>query len=113
MLLGYRLSDTHGHGTWQFPGGHLEFGESVEACAAREALEETGLAVRVTARGPWVDTVFADSGRHYVTLFMYAEGDGGDAMAREPDKCREWRWYRWDELPAPLFAPIERFLSIR
>ena len=108
VLLGFRLSTTHGHGTWQFPGGHLEFGESVEACAVREAREETGLAVRVTARGPWVNTVFEAEGRHYVTLFVLTESLDGEPMVCEPDKCREWRWCRWDALPAPLFAPIER-----
>lgn len=35
------------YGTWTFPGGFMEIDESVEECAAREALEETGVRVRV------------------------------------------------------------------
>jgi 8-oxo-dGTP diphosphatase len=35
----------HGQGTWSTPGGHLEYGESPEACAARETLEETGVTI--------------------------------------------------------------------
>lgn len=106
VLLGYRLSTTHGHGTWQCPGGHLEYGETVEACAVREAREETGLAIRVTARGPWSNTLFAAEGRHYVTLFVVAEAEDGEPRVCEPDKCREWRWFSRDALPEPLFAPI-------
>ena len=32
-------------GFWSTPGGHLDFGESPDVCAARETLEETGISV--------------------------------------------------------------------
>ncbi|KAF9774947.1 hypothetical protein IL306_006988, partial [Fusarium sp. DS 682] len=45
FLTGKRIG-SHGAGTIQFPGGHLEYGESFLACAERETLEETGLKIR-------------------------------------------------------------------
>jgi 8-oxo-dGTP pyrophosphatase MutT (NUDIX family) len=39
LLLRLR-SAGHGAGSRQFPGGHLEYGESSERCALREAREE-------------------------------------------------------------------------
>ncbi len=111
VLLGLRRSATHGDGVWQFPGGHLEFGETVEACAVREALEETGLSVQVIARGPWTNDLFVESSRHYVTLFVLAIAPEGEPRAMEPDKSAEWRWCRWDALPIPLFLPIRHLLE--
>ena len=45
LLLGLRKSE-HGKGTWCPPGGHMEYGESNEQAAIREALEETGLKIQ-------------------------------------------------------------------
>jgi 8-oxo-dGTP diphosphatase len=106
VLLGHRLSQSHGAGTWQFPGGHLEAFEAVEACAAREVEEETGLRITDIVLGPFTNDLFDDEHRHYVTLFVLATAPHGEPRLLEPAKCAEWRWVDWDAMPEPLFLPI-------
>jgi 8-oxo-dGTP diphosphatase len=43
FLLSRRLAGTHLAGTWEFPGGKCEPGETHEACLARELREELGV----------------------------------------------------------------------
>jgi len=106
VLLGERRS-SHGAGTWALPGGHLEFGESVEDCARRETEEETGLRLSTITMGPFTNDVFAEEQKHYVTLFVLATSEGGEAQVREPAKCSRWEWFRWSDLPSPLFQPLQ------
>lgn len=47
VLIGRRPEGASLAGYWEFPGGKVHRGESDEAAAARECLEETGLAVRI------------------------------------------------------------------
>ena len=105
FLLGRRRG-AHGAGEWALPGGHLEFGESIEACARREALEETGLTLTNVRLGPYGNDHFAAEGRHYVTLFVLADAPAGEPELREPEKCAGWEWHTWSELPEPLFLPL-------
>lgn len=61
-------------GTIQLPGGHLEFGEDITTCAARETLEETGLVVRPSPKVAAVtNDVFEKEGKHYITLFVWCD----------------------------------------
>lgn len=106
VLLGERRG-SHGSGTWALPGGHLEHGESAEICAARELEEETGLKAGRLAPGPYTTDVIEPEGLHYVTLFVVATEVTGEPVVREPAKCARWEWFRWAELPSPLFAPLE------
>ena len=110
VLLGKRIN-SHGEGTWQFPGGHLEFGESIEDCAKRELFEETGLAIDRLRRGPYTNDIFAAEHKHYVTLFVIADKTHGDPTVREPNKCERWEWFRWADMPQPHFLPIVNLLA--
>jgi 8-oxo-dGTP diphosphatase len=106
VLLGRRLG-AHGEGSWAPPGGNLEYGESVEACARREVREETGLDLDGLSRGPYTEDLFEPEGKHYVTLFVVARALAGEPTVREPARCATWQWFRWTELPTPLFLPLE------
>jgi 8-oxo-dGTP diphosphatase len=106
LLLGLRKG-SHGAGTWACPGGHLEFGESFEAAAARELAEETGIVLPPTAFKVYGATndFFEGEGKHYVTMFLTAHCPTGVEPKRlEPEKCAEWRWFL--DLPNNLFLPL-------
>jgi 8-oxo-dGTP diphosphatase len=111
VLLGKR-KNTHGACLWAPPGGHLEFGESVEACARRELLEETGLKLLACSLGPWVENVFHEEQKHYISLFVRVSAFEGEIQLLEPEKCEGWQWFSWDALPEPLFAPLDSLVGI-
>lgn len=110
ILLGKRKG-AHGAGTWSAPGGHLEFGESIDVCAQREALEETGLKLQDIQYGPFTNNVFETEQKHYVTIFVLARPVGNEAKLLEPDKCEGWTWFEWIALPEPLFPPLATLIS--
>ena len=110
VLLGKRRN-AHGEGTWAFPGGHLEFNESIEACARREVREETGLEIADVRYGTFTNDVFKPEHKHYVTLFVVADGLPGAAEVREPEKCEVWEWFDWGQFPEPRFLPIQNLLD--
>jgi 8-oxo-dGTP diphosphatase len=105
VLLGKR-KNSHGAGTWQFPGGHLEFNESIEACARREVFEETGIKIKNIRLGPYTNDIFHEEQKHYITLFVIAKYDSGRLTLKEPEKCDAWNWFEWSHLPEPSFLPI-------
>ncbi len=111
VLLGKR-KNAHGEGSWCFAGGHLEYGESWEECARREALEETGLTIKNVRFGTITNDIFEKEQKHYITLYMLCEPDVGQVTVMEPEKCEGWEWFDWDNLPRPLFIPIENLLSM-
>lgn len=105
VLLGKR-KNSHGDGDWNFPGGHLEWGESIIECAQREVMEETGLIVVPYMYGPFTNDIFEKEGKHYLTAFVIAHSEVGTPQVLEPQKCDQWGWFEWHQLPEPLFLPI-------
>ncbi|GAB1309902.1 Nudix hydrolase domain-containing protein [Madurella fahalii] len=92
-----------GAGQWQFPGGHLEMGESYLVCAERETLEETGLVVRAEKLVAVTNDVFSAS-KHYVTLFVLCQrvDETQEPKVMEPEKCESWCWKSWSDVRAVI-----------
>jgi len=110
ILLGERIG-AHGASTWATPGGHLEVGESIEECAKREGFEETGLRLNSIKKLGFTNDIFESENKHYVTLFVEASDVKGEVELKEPEKCTQWKWFNLQNLPEPLFLPLENFLK--
>ena len=111
LLLGKRI-DGHNKGTWQSAGGHLEFGESFEACARREIKEEIGIKVKNIRYVTVTNDIFPKDNKHYITVFMVCEYDSGTPKPLEPKKCSEWKWFDKNNLPDKLFLPYDKILPL-
>jgi ADP-ribose pyrophosphatase YjhB (NUDIX family) len=90
-------------GHWSLPGGAVELGETLDACVAREMVEETGLEVEV---GPVIevfDRIIVDDERrvryHYVLVdylcwpaggALQAGGDVDEAILVDPDDLKQY-----------------------
>jgi len=112
VLLGLRCS-AHGRGEWSFPGGHLEFGETIFAAAVREAKEETNLDIadlRVVSVSDELRYLVSE-GKHYVVIGFKAGAYQGKLQLTEPDKWQEWSWFSLDNLPSPLFEGTEQIIN--
>ena len=110
ILMG-RRKNAHGDGDWSVPGGHLEFGESLERCAEREVLEETGVKISNIRFFTVTNDIFEKENKHYITVWMVSDYASGEAKVTEPDRFESVNWFGWDKLPDPPFLPMRNLLK--
>ena len=101
ILFGKRKG-SHGEGEYAFPGGHLEYMESVEQCARRETKEECGLEIK-NVNFQFLANVRKYAPKHYIHIGVMADWKSGKPEALEPHKLESWDWYDIKKMPKPLF----------
>lgn len=98
ILIDKRRQSGSMAGLWEFPGGKIEPGETVEACIKREIQEELGIEIEVGDRLMVVEHIYSQFG---VTLTVHhCHNAIGEP---QPIECDEVRWVNLDELDRYTF----------
>jgi 8-oxo-dGTP diphosphatase len=86
-------------GRWEFPGGGVEFGETLEHALAREVREEFGIEIVVLELLNVVNHLIPDEHQHWVSPTFLCGIASGTPRIREPHKCDEIGWFAIDAIP--------------
>lgn len=85
---------------WALPGGFVDYGESLETAAVREAKEETGLDVQLVRQFHTYSDPARDPRQHTVSTVFIAQADDGDPVGM--DDAAEAAWFQLDALPGAI-----------
>jgi 8-oxo-dGTP diphosphatase len=96
-ILLVRRARSPAKGVYTFPGGRVEFGESLHAAVQREVREETALAIEIVDLAGWREVLPAASGGGHFVIMSFA----ARWVAAEPvlnDELDDFKWLVPDAL---------------
>lgn len=96
IVLIERLNPPYG---WALPGGFVDYGESVETAAEREALEETGLNVTLVEQFYVYSDPQRDSRQHTLSVVFIATATGNPVAQ---DDAKSLQLFEPWTIPTPL-----------
>ncbi len=105
LVLVERRNPPHG---WALPGGFVDYGESVEAAARREALEETSLKVELVEQFGVYSDPGRDARQHTLSIVFIATARGVPIAA---DDAKALDIFSLEALPAELCFDHGRILQ--
>ena len=112
LLLHHRTDDN----TWDFPGGYMELGESIEETARREVLEEVGLEIGEMT----LFKIFSGKDFYYECpngdqVFpvnpVYVTHDVQGVLRPDGDESSEARYFPLDNLPEEMFPQVRMIIE--
>ena len=93
---------------WALPGGFVDYGESLECAAKREALEETGLELTDLKQFRAYSDPERDPRQHTISYVFTAETQGSPVAG---DDAAAVKLFALNNLPAPLCFDHEQILT--
>ncbi len=101
------------HGTWDFGGGGVDFGDSIEKTLVKEIKEEYCVDVENFEFLGYRDLFRTMNGTptHWLSLVFLVKVDRSKVKNGEPHKFDDLQWFRLDNLPTPLHSMIPAHLE--
>ncbi len=93
---------------WALPGGFVDYGESLEVAAVREAKEETSLDVTLVRQFHTYSDPSRDSRQHNISTVFIAEAEGDPIAA---DDASEVGIFTHENLPGELAFDHDHILK--
>ena len=105
VVLIERKNTPHG---WALPGGFVDYGESLEAAAVREAKEETSLEVQLIEQFYTYSDPSRDPRQHTISTVYIATAHG---VPQGADDAKRAKIFTKSQLPSPIVFDHPRILS--
>jgi len=105
IILIYRKNPPR---AWALPGGFVDYGETLEEAAAREAREETGLRIESAYQFHAYSDPRRDPRRHTISVVFIAQAKG---KPRAGDDAEQTGIFQEENLPCPLAFDHEKILK--
>lgn len=93
---------------WEFPGGSVEFNETLEHALVREIREEFGFTISVVRLLDVVDHIIPREQQHWVSPTYLCWYKSGKPVIREPDKCDDIGWFDFNSIPFSRLTSASR-----
>lgn len=99
-------------GKWEFPGGSIEFGETLKDSLTREMKEELDIDIKILEQLPAIDHIIPREKQHWVTNGFMCRIKKGKPRIMEKEKCSEIGWFSFEEVrKLDLSIPSKIYLS--
>ncbi len=93
---------------WAIPGGYVDYGESLEEAAVREAKEETSLEIKIIRQFHTYSDPERDSRQHNISTVYIASAEG---RPKAGDDAREAGIFNRDNLPLDIVFDHRKILT--
>jgi 8-oxo-dGTP diphosphatase/2-hydroxy-dATP diphosphatase len=106
ILLGMKKRG-FGAGKWNGFGGKVEPGETLEAAAKRETVEDCGIVIQTMQEVGWHEFVFLDKPDETLEVHVYRV----ESFLNEPEESEEMRpkWFPINAIPFEDMWPDDRY----
>lgn len=94
--------------TWDFGGGKLEFGETIEQAVLRELQEEYGCTGTIQKQLSILSTIRTHHGEktHWILIPHLVLVTPAEVKLNEPEKMDAIGWFTWETMPEPLHSGV-------